>query len=120
MSALTRRPAWAALLAEGKKIAPRHLRELFASDPTRETQMGMRAGPLFLDCSPERLLPKTLQLLARLAEEAGLAAAREKLLEGAVVNDSERRPALHTHLRRFEGATNEVKQQRQRLLDFAE
>jgi glucose-6-phosphate isomerase len=119
MNALTRRPSWPALIGEGKKIAPRHLREMFASDPARETLMGMRAGPLFLDYSRERLLPKTMQLMAKLAEEAGLAARREELFQGGIVNDSEQRPALHTHLRRFEDAAPEVKQARQTMLAFA-
>jgi len=41
---LTQRPAWAALLAHHKSVAPLRLRELFADDPGRGKRLSLAAA----------------------------------------------------------------------------
>jgi glucose-6-phosphate isomerase len=75
------------------------LLDLFAANPDRAGQFSLKAGPLFLDYSKTHLDQKTLNLLAKFAQEAALPEAIKALLTGAEVNNTERRPALHSGLR---------------------
>jgi len=68
-SPLQQRPAWKALEAHYTEIAPRHLRELFAHDPTRGTRMIAEAEGLYLDYSKNRVTDETMELLFQLAHE---------------------------------------------------
>ncbi len=54
---------------------------------------------LLLDLSKQRLDQPTLAALIELANERGFAEQRRRLFEGAEINSSEHRPALHTALR---------------------
>ena len=58
---------------------------------------------MLLDISKQRLTPKTIDLLIQLAKERNLTQAIENLFTGAIVNQSELRPALHTALRQSSG-----------------
>lgn len=78
------------------------LRELFATDPDRAQRFSLEAAGLYLDYSKNHLRDDTLQLLLDCAEQLGLPQAIADLLAGAEVNNTERRPALHTALR-FQG-----------------
>lgn len=99
MSDLTQSPAWAALEQHQRAVAPSHLRELFARDPSRFDRFSLQAGPLFLDYSKNRLTDETLALLLALAQECRLAEWIERLFRGDQVNGTEHRAALHTALR---------------------
>jgi glucose-6-phosphate isomerase len=65
---LTQRPSWKALEAHHASIHGTHLRELFASDPTRGTRLTLEASGLYLDYSKNRVTNETLGLLMQLAE----------------------------------------------------
>jgi len=97
--ALTERPAWPALHAHYAEIAPRHLRELFAEDPTRGERLVAETEGLYLDYSKHRITDDTLALLLQLAEESGLRERIDAMFAGAKINVSEGRSVLHVALR---------------------
>jgi len=92
-------PSWAALAAHAEQSRAVHLRELFANDRQRSAHLVAEAAGVRYDYSRQRLGAVTLRLLSHLAEERGLAAWREALLSGKVVNTTENRAAWHTALR---------------------
>jgi glucose-6-phosphate isomerase len=96
---LRERPAWEALERHHAAIAGTHLRDLFADDPARGERLTVEAAGLYLDYSKNRITDETLELLARLASESGLAERREAMFRGERINVSEDRPALHVALR---------------------
>lgn len=96
----TRLPAWQALVEHRREMRDFSMREAFASDSTRFEQFSLSDCGLFLDYSKNLITRETRDLLVRLAREAHLQEAIEALFEGAPVNASEGRPALHTALRR--------------------
>src|SRR5215211_7793083 len=73
---------WRALAAHHGQIADRHLRDLFAEDPTRGEELTCRAGDLYLDFSKNRLTGETVALLVALAERAGLRERTEAMFGG--------------------------------------
>jgi len=101
---LTQRPAWKALTAHHKKIAGKHLRELFARDPKRGEKFTASAAGLFLDYSKNRITAETIKLLVKLAEESGLKARIEAMFTGEKINITENRAVLHVALRAPKGA----------------
>jgi len=98
-------PAWIALSKHFQKdIAANTLIKLFAAGGSaRFTELSFQDQNMLLDMSKQRLIPKTLELLTQLANERNLSIAIENLFCGAVVNQSELRPALHTALRQSSG-----------------
>ncbi len=102
---LTARDAWAALERHHADIAPRHLREQYASDPGRGERLCVEAAGIYLDYSKNRVTDDSMRLLVSLANECGLAERRDAMLRGERVNVSEDRPALHTALRLPRGAS---------------
>jgi len=94
-----KRSAWTALASHYKKVAQLHLRQLFADDPARGEQMSLEAIGLYLDYSKNRITAKTLKLLLKLANEAGLKARIEAMFSGEKINVTEKRAVLHTALR---------------------
>lgn len=83
--------------------------------------LSQRLGPLFVDCSKERIDSQVCGALADLAKESGLPAAVAALFAGAQVNETEGRAALHTELRKPAAqARPEVRRERERFLRFAE
>lgn len=101
-------PAWQALSAHHRDIADRHLREFFAEDPARGTELTLSVGDLYIDYSKHRVTRETLRLLVDLARAAGLEERREAMFTGAHINTSENRAVLHTALRLPRGAALEV------------
>ena len=65
-------PAWKALESHYKKVRKLHLRKLFADDPTRGERLTASAVGIELDYSKNRITDQTLELLFRLAKDAGL------------------------------------------------
>ena len=105
---LTRRPAWAALKAHHQRIAPQHLRELFAADPQRGGRLVCEAVGIYLDYSKNRIDDETLRLLMQLAEQSGLRAQIDAMFRGDRINRSENRAVLHVALRAPRGASIRV------------
>jgi glucose-6-phosphate isomerase len=69
---LRQRPAWSALTAHHRRIAPLHLRELFAKDPGRGGRLTVEAAGIFLDFSENHITDETMALLVQLAAGSGL------------------------------------------------
>ncbi|MEO8196563.1 MAG: glucose-6-phosphate isomerase [Thermoanaerobaculia bacterium] len=96
---LTERPAWKALQEHFGEVAKLHLREIFASDPTRGQRLTAEAVGLYLDYSKHRVTDETLRLLFRLAVDCGLAGRIEAMFNGEKINLTEKRAVLHVALR---------------------
>ena len=92
------------LLSENQKRLERTtLTELFGRDPDRFSNMHAAGAGLILDYSRALADTDTLSLLLHVADDAELQKKIKALLEGAMVNNTEQRPALHTALRDFSG-----------------
>ncbi|WKD48744.1 glucose-6-phosphate isomerase [Microbulbifer spongiae] len=78
------------------------LRKLFSTDPDRAAHFSLEAAGIYLDYSKNHLRRDTLQLLLDYAADQQLNDQIAALLSGAIVNNTEHRPALHTALR-FQG-----------------
>ena len=76
-----------------------HLRDLFAADPDRFTNMHIAWQDFILDYSKNNMTYETRDLLIRLAEESGLKQAISDMFSGVRINTTENRPVLHTALR---------------------
>ncbi len=99
MSTLTTSPAWQALEQHYTEIQETHLRQLFASDPTRGTRFSLEAAELYLDYSKNRVTDTTIALLLELAKAAGLENKIKAMFNGEKINTTEQRAVLHTALR---------------------
>ncbi len=99
ISALRERDAWRRLERHHAELAGRHLRDLFADDPGRGERLVAEAAGLYLDLSKNRVTDETIELLAALAAECGLAERREAMFRGERINVSEDRSVLHVALR---------------------
>jgi glucose-6-phosphate isomerase len=97
-------PAWQALSRHHDEIGEKHLREFFAEDPERGTQLALTVGDLYIDYSKHRVTGETLQLLIDLARTARLEQKRDAMFSGVHINTSENRAVLHTALRLPRGA----------------
>ena len=93
--------AWKKLTLHHKAIAPLHMRDMFAKDPSRFTTFSLRLGDLLLDYSKNRITAETMDLLRSLAREAGVEAMRDKMFAGEPINLTEGRAVLHVALRNF-------------------
>ncbi|MEV4174611.1 glucose-6-phosphate isomerase [Nonomuraea sp. NPDC049709] len=96
---ITQSQEWAALGKHHEELAGRHLRELFADDPGRAGRMTVTAGDLYLDYAKHRATQETIDLLAALAERAGLRERIAAMFGGEHINVSEDRAVLHVALR---------------------
>jgi len=99
MPKLTASPAWQALAAHQKTIAPLHMRELFANDPQRFAKFSLAFDGILLDYSKNRITDETMALLFRLAQQADVRGWMEKMFSGEKINFTENRAVLHTALR---------------------
>ncbi len=90
---------WQALARHHVDLAPVHLRDLFAKDPSRGDTMVLEAGDLYLDYSKNRLTPETMTMLAALARRAGVEQLRDAMFAGEKINVTEQRAVLHVALR---------------------
>ena len=92
-------PAWQALYRHHDQIGQKHLREFFAEDPDRGTELALTVGDLYIDYSKHRVTGETLELLVDLARTARLEQQRDAMFSGVHINTSENRAVLHTALR---------------------
>ena len=79
--------------------SPWSLAALFAQDDTRTQRFSAQCGALYMDYSKQCLDDTVLENLLSLANSCELSARIQSLLQGAMVNTSEERAALHTALR---------------------
>src|SRR5215468_8635404 len=93
------RPSWKALGSHYREMEKMHLRQLFASDPSRGERLTLEAAGIFLDYSKNRVTDETLRLLLKLAEESGLRERIDAMFRGDKINVTENRAVLHVALR---------------------
>jgi len=105
LSALRQRSAWGALERHYRKMADRHLRQLFAEDRERGERFTVEAAGVYLDYSKNRITDETVKLLLQLAEESGLRERIDAMFRGEKINVTENRAVLHVALRTPRGAT---------------
>ena len=98
---LTQSKAWQKLQQHFDDIKTQQMCDWFAADLERFQRFHISAAGLNLDFSKNRITSDTLTLLASLAEERQLADKIQAMFAGELVNQSEKRPALHTALRNF-------------------
>jgi len=94
---------WTSL--EGAAAAP--LRDLFAAEPDRLERMVIEESGIRFDFSKTHLSRGLIAAFLRLAEEAGLAARRDAMFAGDIVNPTGGRAAEHT-AERGQGAPESV------------
>lgn len=99
MSKLTDLPSWQSLTEHQKKVAPLHMRDLFAKDRDRFKKYSLQAEGLLLDYSKHRITEETLPLLFKLVREAKVEDWRDRLFAGEKINITENRAVLHVALR---------------------
>ncbi|MFO0642778.1 MAG: glucose-6-phosphate isomerase [Polyangiaceae bacterium] len=100
MPRLTENPSYAALLAHhrdvGKDLV---MRDLFAREPDRFSEMSATGAGIFLDYSKNRVTSETMKLLVALAREGGVERMRDAMFSGQKINVTEGRAVLHVALR---------------------
>ncbi|OOG57926.1 glucose-6-phosphate isomerase [Rhodanobacter sp. C03] len=96
---LTTLPQWQALQQHFAAIGSKHLRELFAADVQRGTQLTVEGVGLYLDYSKQRVDADTLRLLRELAVACELPQRIEAMFRGDKINSTEDRAVLHVALR---------------------
>ena len=99
MSALTRSPAWEALVRHREDTASVHMRDLFAADPDRFARFSLEACGLLFDYSKNRITEETRTLLLDLARQQRVEEWRDRMFAGDRINITEDRAVLHTALR---------------------
>ena len=96
---LTQTDEWKALQVHHRAAKNLHLRDLFASDPTRGERFTLEAADLVFDYSKNRITDETVALLLALARRSGLAERIEAMFRGEKINVTEGRAVLHVALR---------------------
>src|SRR5437588_12473098 len=99
MTVPTQLPAWKALEAHHKEIAPLQMRDLFRQDPKRFEKFSLRFNDILFDFSKNRITAQTLSLLFDLARQADLQGWTEKMFTGQNINTTDAQPDRHTRLR---------------------
>ena len=89
---------WMGLSEQAARMIDQPLREIIAADPARTRDMALRVGPLYANFSRQRLDRAALDTLFAMTRAAKLPDAIRAMFDGAIVNPSEQRPALHTAL----------------------
>src|SRR5215813_8881999 len=107
-NALPLTASWKTLQVHQGAISDRHLRALFAGDPTRGERLTAEAVGIYLDYSKNRVTDETITLLTRLAEECGLRERIDGMFRGDKINLTEDRAVLHVALRAPRGASIRV------------
>ncbi|MGL6235748.1 MAG: glucose-6-phosphate isomerase [Segniliparus sp.] len=102
---ITQSAEWSRLAEHAKLFGETHLREIFAEDPERGSELVVAVGDLRIDYSKHRATRETLALLQDLASAAGVAERRDAMFSGDKINTTEGRSVLHTALRAPKGAS---------------
>jgi len=96
---LSELPGYSKLQALAETLRAASIDRLFAEDPHRASDFTLAAAGLKLDYSKHLLTREALAGLLELARESRLQTDIESLFDGAHINNTEDRPALHTLLR---------------------
>ena len=92
-------PAWKTLEEHAETGSSLQLGELFAADPYRFERLSLTVEGILIDYSKNLVTQETIQLLLRLADEAGLLTAIAAMFSGEKINTTEDRAVLHVALR---------------------
>lgn len=92
-------PAWDALTRCAQRLSGQRVDALYRADPERFAHLAVSSPGLLADFSKQLIDAPTLAALLQLAEEARLPEGIAALFDGAPLNFTERRPALHMALR---------------------
>lgn len=92
-------PALENLQAHGERLGTTGIARLMQLDPTRADDFALRVGDLYVNFGRQRYDRAALAALFAMADSRGVKAALRALFEGAPVNTTEARAALHTALR---------------------
>jgi len=95
---------WGALQQHGVRLRQQSVKALFADDTARFHDFSREFAGLLLDFSRQLLDAEALQALLDLAETVDLRRKVDALFDGAIVNNTEQRAALHSLLRTPAGA----------------
>ena len=95
--------AWSDLLELQRNLTP-DLRAWFADDPGRARDFSFQLADLHVDLSKNIINHDVVAALLRLAEQVGVAGARDAMYRGDHINVTEDRAVLHTALRLPRGA----------------
>jgi glucose-6-phosphate isomerase len=93
-----------ALAPDAARILRSTLSDILAAEPERATSSRLQVGPLRASFARQRIDRAAWQTLLQVAADRDLPGAMRALVDGAEVNGTERRPALHTALRSDVGA----------------
>ncbi|MFZ9388229.1 MAG: glucose-6-phosphate isomerase [Chitinophagaceae bacterium] len=95
--------AWQLLKDHAGEMKQVHMRDLFLEDPDRFKKYALCLKDLVFDYSRNLVNAKTMNLLFQLAEECRVSEATMAMFNGELINETEKRPVLHTALRNFSG-----------------
>ena len=95
------------MAAAKQTIGDKRLEELFAAEPDRLSRLTFEVAGIYFDWSKTHLDQATIDAFVSRAKNAGLAAARDALFAGEIVNPSEGRAATHV-AERGNGSAQEV------------
>ncbi len=90
---------WSDLQAHQQRLHAQSLTQLFDNNPDRTVQHTIEAAGLRLDYSKNFIDGALIHSLMQLTRQVNLPNAITQLLSGGMVNNTEKRPALHTALR---------------------
>ncbi len=90
---------WQMLRREAQRSSATTLRQLNLDTPGRSADLSLRVGPIHANFARQHFDREAFGMLLDLARQAEVPAAIRALFDGADVNVSEARPALHTALR---------------------
>ena len=99
MASITQSLAWKTLIAHRTAFDYAAFRKVVDGDEKRLEDFSLSVGGLHADYSRSLVSRETLALLLKLAETANVEDLRRQLFDGSLVNNTERRAALHTLLR---------------------
>ncbi len=128
MSNMIKTPAGQALLQHAEEMKKTTLPEILQADPKRLENCAIALNGLRFNYGLNRVTPKTIELLVKLAQEQKLESWRDKMFAGEKINVTENRAVLHTALRAKTGSIlvdgkdilPEVKETHGRMRQFVE
>lgn len=118
---------WQRLSFHYDQTKDRRILDLF-DDPARAEGFSLRLGDMLFDYSKTNIDVAGRDLLIALAEDTRVAARRDAMFAGQIINETEGRAVLHTALRNLDGAVHvaghdvmpEVRETYDRMVAFCE
>ncbi|TQV89693.1 glucose-6-phosphate isomerase [Aliikangiella coralliicola] len=91
--------SWNALQQHFEQTRNVHMRDQFNDNRARFEEFSIRFNDILFDYSKNRIDTETINLLIRLAKDAGVPEMIEKMFSGEKINHTENRSVLHVALR---------------------